>query len=263
MIMEDIVKTIEDTTATTVWLAAMEYLFKQRNEERYNLTLAIKEPTVITAIEKNVLDVIDGALIKAKRSPLATVAGTIFPANHYLRSGVDGVYEDFPNDFALADKFSWGTYAMRMLRMVGREGTTINPLEELVKKIKNRPNNERLFYEMNVSDLNDFDLPIYRTALDYKLRMPQPCLSHLSFKLFPENRLGLAVMYRSHYYTERALGNLLGLGQLQYFVATETGLGIGPLVCHSTHARVDTYTGLGLTAIKAVVSKCRAMLEED
>ena len=102
MIM-DIVKTIEDTTATLVWLAAVEYLFTQKNEERYNLTLAVKEPTVITPIEKNVLDVIDGALIKAKRSPLATVAGTIFPANHYLRSGADGVYEDFPNDFALAD----------------------------------------------------------------------------------------------------------------------------------------------------------------
>lgn len=263
MIMEDIVKTIEASTATAVWLAAMDYLFTQKDEERYNLTLAIAEPTVITPTEKNVLDVIDVALLKAKLSPLATVAGTIFPANHYLRSGSDGVYEDFPNDFAFADTPPWGTYAMRMLRMVGREGTTINPLEELVNKIKKRPSNERLFYEMNVSELNDFDLPIYRTALDYKRRMPQPCLSHLSFKLFPENKLGLAVMYRSHYYTERALGNLLGLGQLQYFVATETGLGVGPLVCHSTHARVDTHTGMGLTEIKALVSKCRAMPKED
>lgn len=261
--MKKIVKTIQGATATDTWLQAMEYLLTQPDRERYNLTLAVEEPTTITSVEKDVLEAIDAAFVKRKLNPLATVAGTIFPANHYLRSGADGVYEDFPNDFALADKFSWGTYAMRMVRMEGKDGT-INPLKTLVKKIKDRPNNYRLFYEMNVGDLNDFDLPIYRTALDYKKFPQQPCLSHLSFKIiYPEEELTLAVMYRSHYYTERALGNLLGLGQLQYFVATEAGLGIGPLVCHSTHARIDTPKGMGLNAIRDLVSKCRSMMEKE
>ena len=260
--MEEIVKTIQGTTATETWLKAMEYLFTQPDEERYNLTLAVEEPTTITSVEKDVLDVIDTAYIKRNLNPLATVAGTIFPANHYLRLGAEGVYEDFPNDFALADKFSWGTYAMRMVRMQGKEGKTINPLKTLVKKIKDRPNNYRLFYEMNVSDLNDFDLPLYRTALDYKRFLQQPCLSHLSFKIYPGDTLTLTAIYRSHYYTGRALGNLLGLGQLQYFVASEAGLGIGPLVCHSTHARVDTPKGMGLNAIRGLVSECRSIMEE-
>ncbi len=261
--MEEIVKTIQAATATEVWLNAMEYLLDQPDHQRYNLTLAVEEPTTITPLEKDVLDVIDAALVKRNLNPLSTVAGTIFPANHYLRSGADGVYEDFPNDFALADKFSWGTYAMRMVRMKGKEGKTINPLKTLVNKIKDRPSNYRLFYEMNVSDLNDLDIPLYRTALDHKRLLQQPCLSHLSFKIYPGDKLTLAAMYRSHYYTERALGNLLGLGQLQYFIASETGLGIGPLVCHSTHARIDTPKGMGLTAIRALVSECRSMLEED
>ena len=37
----------------------------------------------------------------------------------------------------------------------------------------------------------------------------------------------LTVLYRYHYYIEKALGNLLGLAQLLYFVAKETGLGVG------------------------------------
>jgi hypothetical protein len=32
----------------------------------------------------------------------------------------------------------------------------------------------------------------------------------------------------------------LGLSQLLYFVAKETGLGVGPLLCHSTYAVLDT-----------------------
>lgn len=262
MDMEQIVKTIQGVTVTETWLDAMDYLLTQPQQERYNLTLAVEEPTTITSIEKEVLDEIDATFGKRKLSPLATVAGTIFPANHYLRSGADGVYEDFPNDFALADQFSWGTYAMLMVRMQGKEGT-INPLKTLVKKIKDRKNNDRLFYEINVSDLNDFDIPLYRTALDYKRRLPQPCLSHLSFKIYSEDKLSLAAMYRSHYYTERALGNLLGLGQLLYFVATETGLDIGPLVCHSTHARVDRHTGLGVEMIRSHVATWRSMIEKE
>jgi hypothetical protein len=54
------------------------------------------------------------------------------------------------------------------------------------------------------------------------------------FKLLPSDRVMLTVLYRYHYYIEKALGNLLGLAQLLYFVAKETGLGVGPLLCHST-----------------------------
>jgi hypothetical protein len=49
--------------------------------------------------------------------------------------------------------------------------------------------------------------------------------------------------YRSHYYVQRLLGNLLGLARLQYFLAHEAGLEIGPLTINSTYAKLDTASG--------------------
>jgi hypothetical protein len=46
-------------------------------------------------------------------------------------------------------------------------------------------------------------------------------------------------VYRSHYYVQRALGNLFGLAHLQHFIAQETGQKMGPLVCHSSMAQLD------------------------
>jgi len=67
-------------------------------------------------------------------------------------------------------------------------------------------------------------------------------------------------MYRSHYYVAKTLGNLLGLAQLQAFVANETNLKVGPLICHSTHARVDTGSEWSLNDIKNLASQCREAL---
>jgi hypothetical protein len=67
----------------------------------------------------------------------------------------------------------------------------------------------------------------------------------------------LTVLYRYHYYIEKALGNLLGLSQLLYFVAKETGLGVGPLVCHSTYAVLDTEGGWRIGDVKQLVGECR------
>jgi hypothetical protein len=63
-----------------------------------------------------------------------------------------------------------------------------------------------------------------------------------------------AVLYRYHYW--KALGNLLGLSQLLYFVAKETGLGVGPLVCHSTYAVLDTEGGGRIGDVKQFVADC-------
>jgi hypothetical protein len=66
-------------------------------------------------------------------------------------------------------------------------------------------------------------------------------LSFLSFKLIAgsEKRLALTAMYRNHFYIEKLLGNLLGLGRLMAFVAKEAGVGLGPLTVISTHAEID------------------------
>ncbi len=45
-------------------------------------------------------------------------------------------------------------------------------------------------------------------------------------------------LYRNHSYISRCLGNLIGLGRLQAFVAAQAGLKAGPLTCISTHAEI-------------------------
>jgi hypothetical protein len=46
-------------------------------------------------------------------------------------------------------------------------------------------------------------------------------------------------MYRNHFYVEKLLGNLIGLGRLMAFVARETGIKVGALTVISTHAEID------------------------
>ncbi len=66
----------------------------------------------------------------------------------------------------------------------------------------------------------------------------------------------LTAVYRYHYYIQRALGNLIGLAQLLAFVAEEVGVEIGPLVCHSTYAVLDTEGGWSRTEMLKLIAEC-------
>jgi hypothetical protein len=260
MNMKPLIKTIQAESCPRTWLAAVEYLLSLDKRERYNLTLGVESPEEMTPVDFRIHDLVDDFLRAHDQLPLATVAGTIFPANHYLRNETKGVYEDFPEEFSKLERHSWGTYAMRMLRQEGKNGRPINPLEVLVKKLKNNKKNFRLAYELNVAetDASALEIPIYSAKTDLNLLLQQPCLSHLTFKVYEGDALSLVVLYRSHYYVTKALGNLLGLAQLQSFVANETGLRVGPLICHSTHARIDTAKGMNLAGVKKLISQCKA-----
>jgi len=265
--MKTITHTINARTCPEAWVNALEYLFAQPDHEFYNLTLAIEFPDVMTPQDFMIHDAVDNFLRLHNEGPIATVAGTIFPGNYYVRDGARGVYETFPDEiFPKLDQHSWGTYAMRMLRKKGKDGKVINPLQILVGKLKKQVQKEkqrmRSAYEINLADAEDdaFEMPIYHPAEDANRFIPQPCLSHLTFKMYPPNALMLAVMYRSHYYVSKTLGNLLGLAQLQSFVAAETNLSMGPLICHSTHARVDTGSSWTLTEVKQLLAECKSAL---
>lgn len=250
------------------WLNAVECLLAQPTREAYDLVLGVESPRDMTPADFKIFDLVDAFLRKTRQLPLTTIAGTIFPANHYLRGAAKGVYEDFPEEILQLPKESWGTYALRMLRREGKNGT-INPLREMVEKLQKYSHLNRSAYEINLADAvaedetelvqvdDKFEMAIYDTNDDFKRLLGQPCLSHLTFKVYRGNSLRLSVMYRSHFYVTKALGNLLGLAQLQSFVADEAGLEVGPLICHSTHARIDTPKGVRLEAVKRLISLCR------
>ena len=65
----------------------------------------------------------------------------------------------------------------------------------------------------------------------------------------------MTVMYRNHFYIEKLLGNLMGLGRLMAFVAGETGLAMGALTVISTHAEIDKPGGTRRSDIGDLIAK--------
>ena len=89
--------------------------------------------------------------------------------------------------------------------------------------------------------------------------MGRQCLSFMSFKLDDDNRLLLSAVYRNHFYTQKLLGNLIGLGRLMAFVSEEVKVKLGPLSVLSTHAEVDT-ADASQAQLKALHAHCAKIL---
>ena len=257
------------------WLAAARYLNVQRPRHAKNLLLEITHPLDLTEEDHAVMVRVDQALAH-KNLTLRTVAGTIFPIAMYQQYGRPGYYEKYKEMLKRGQKAnSWGTYAHRMIERPGKElGTMINPLDYLVEKLaakgQPQPKDGRKVsfvatYELSVADPEEDlppqvdaggDVPTYDPAFDMREWLGLPCLSHLSFKRVPRGKghaVDMTAIYRAHHYCARALGNLIGLGQLLSFVAKESSLEVGTLSCLSTHAELDVKEWGGVGATNAVL----------
>ncbi len=266
--MEALITTFEGNTCAEVWLVAVGYLFK-RADPAYSLILGIRNPEDLTAADFKICQTVDCFFAEHDSQPISTVTGTIFPAGFYADGGVEAVFNEYPKAYEKVRE-GWGNYAYRMLRKssaakTGKKDGFMVPLETMVNKIKAQLKSTRFkaVYEQNLIEVDDLlELPIYDAALDATRTRQHPCLSHLSFKLMPKNRIMLTAFYRYHYYVEKALGNLLGLAQLLSFVAKETGLEPGPLVCHSSFAvlDVDRWTR---AEVGALLEECQLIASAD
>jgi protein ImuB len=124
---------------------------------------------------------------------------------------------------------------------------------------------EPLSYRAVSSSLTEAPAPDVSGLID-KVSNRQ-CLSFLSFKLDHDNKLMLTVLYRNHAYIARGLGNFIGLGRLQKFVADQCGATVGSLTCVSTHAEIDfgrnnregCVAGWTGSEANALVDRCRAL----
>ena len=250
---------IRGESTPEVWLRACEYLAKTKDHDDFDVILHITDPSPLSKSDARVLASVDRFLVKHGGASVDTVAETIFPLQDYLRGGKNGVFEIYPERMAKIHSArkdrQWGNYAMRILRQKDRDGTIYNPLKDLLKKIQNHGDYKATFelgsghaldgdyVDICGSEATGDDIAIYNGAAD---RRPMyghlPCLMHLSVKL-DHGKVRLNATYRSHYYVQRLLGNLLGLARLQYFLAHEAGLNIGPLTINSTYAKLDTAAG--------------------
>jgi hypothetical protein len=260
---------INGRTAPEVWLAAVEHLTRCSDTEDFDVFLHIAEPTVLSAADALVYKEVDGFLTSHGAFSVHTVAETIFPLDEYIRNGARGLFEDYPSKLRAIHKGrtdgNWGSYSYRILRQKDLEGKTFNPLEDMVDKIA-KHGKYRASFELGQGRFFEDEIPIYDPATDRKRLYGGPCLSHLSIKVH-EGKIRFNATYRSHYYVRRLLGNLVGLGRLQYFLARETKLEVGGLTINSTFARLDTGSGEGSGGrwtkreVEALIAHCRAIYD--
>lgn len=235
-------------TREETWFEAVKHLLWDAEDNmEYNLIMEISNPVKTTAKSKKISAEFDALLMSSGRPPLRTVADTIFPTFEYKKHGKAGVYEVYPNETYPAIKCDraniHGTYAYRLVRGHGPNGEECRPLENVMRKLESQiknPNGKRCVFELSVDGLTTDAVETIPISRNDNRLFGFPCLSHLSFKLNRDrSQLHLTAIYRSHYYIEKALGNLLGLARLQSFMARELDIQPGVLVCHSTLAKLD------------------------
>jgi thymidylate synthase len=219
------------------WVAAAEAVVKD-GDEAYDVIIDVADPTAFDERDNAVVKLVDGFLRGYKQYPISAIVNTIFPSSLYRRYGYPAFLGEYQKVYGKLTSKRWGRYFDRMVRRAdpeGGEGAVYNPLEKLIEKLQAQTKARTPFKA-------GYELPLYNPDLDRHRYRDAPCLSHLSFKRRPDLRLGLTALYRNHSYITRCLGNLIGLGRLQAFVAEQAGLKVGSLTCVSTHAEIDTGT---------------------
>jgi thymidylate synthase len=245
-------------SCATAWLAAASAIVGPG--EGYNVIIGVEDPTRFGATDNAVITLVDQFLRKYRQAPIITVANTIFPQSLLRSFGPTAFYGEYHKFYARLTTKRWGRYFERMTRRRGRDGVVYNPLQKIVEKLQAQ-NGKRS------PSKTAYELPLYNPDVDGNQYRNMPCLSHLSFKRHPEGRLSLTAVYRNHTYVSRCLGNLIGLGRLQAFVAQQASLRVGPLTCVSTHAEIDKgddkdrANNWGVRRARALIREAAALID--
>ena len=260
-------KAIEAETCVDAWMQVCEFLLGHNTDDwrAYNVILEVSNPLSLPPHDRAAFDLLNRFLTQQGGLPVNTVVNTIFPAQLYMRHGANGIYERYMSEIYPEIKkhpdCSWGTYFQRIVCRPGPDGDSIFPLRDLVEKLKSQLNlagPNRAVYELGILE-PVLEIPIYDPSADRNRPIAGPCLTHVSVKLTADRRVMLTGVYRSHYYVQRALGNLFGLAHLQHFIAEEAGLQMGPLICHSTVAQLDLKPGKwGKEDVRKLIAACAA-----
>jgi thymidylate synthase len=247
---------ISQPSCTSAWLTASQAVYGLAGHEGHHVVIDVDNPVALSEQDAAVVRAVDAFLAeKGENDPVRTIANTIFPQATYEAHGSPDFYDVYIKEVFPWLKRSprdWGRYFERMMAYPTPDGPE-NLLADLVAEMRRNLAAERTFR-------NIYELPIYNPMKD---RAGSPigrqCLSFMSFKLDDNNRLLLSAVYRNHFYTQKLLGNLIGLGRLMAFVAEEARVKLGPLSVLSTHAHVDA-AGASQAQLKALHAQCARIL---
>lgn len=226
-------------TPVSAWVSAARRLKSDGNQ--HGLMLHIENPVGSAPGEDDLVCQVDAFLRDHDKCSVSTVANTIFPAALDSGNGIEALTERYMGVFErrMHRQGEWGRYFQRMVAWPNgsaKNASTVNQLAENIRTLKAmREGNAKFF--ANVTEIALFD-----PTRDLRKRMNRQCLSFIELKPERDNddwRLSMMAVYRNHYYVQRTLGNLIGLGRLLQFIARETGFEIGTLTIQSTHACLD------------------------
>jgi thymidylate synthase len=236
------------------WVAAASELI-ENGDEAYNVVIDVEDPGNHDDQDNAVISLVDKFLRAHGEKPIITVANTIFPQRQYVAHGAPAFYAVEHRDFDRRNETKrWGgDYFERITRHRKPDGGIYNPLQNLIDKMRRQEDSGKRYKAA-------YELAVYDPLLDGRFLRGGPCLSFVSFKLHPERGLMLTAMYRNHTYVTRCLGNLIGLGRLQAFVAKEAKAKLGPLTVISTHAEMDTGDGWGIKDARELVQEAAGLL---
>lgn len=218
----------------TAWREAVRRVDAAPGREAYNVLIDVADPVADATVAHPGIAMVD-AFLTERAKPVDTVANTIFPTSLYRLHKAPAFFKVFEKQVLpkvrRGERWS-GYYFERMIDYPVAVGQPPNQLWEIVERMRNE----------EVRALNKFELSLFDPVRDVD-NSPYggQCLSFLSFKIIPgpTRTLMLTAQYRNHFYIEKLLGNLIGLGRLMDFVGRETGLKVGSLTVLSTHAKID------------------------
>jgi hypothetical protein len=206
----------------------------QHGHVAHNVIIDVANPIARSTLADPVVRCVNDFLAIREKS-VECIANTIFPQSLYRRYGHPKFIRAFHERVLpkVRTNARWsGYYFERMTEMPQPDGKPLDQLSRMIDRM-NDPNNKSL----NKHEISLFDPSRDVTGSPYGGQ----CLSFMSFHLLPgyPKTLLLTAQYRNHYYVEKLLGNLIGLGRLMVFVAKETGCNVGALTIVSTNAEID------------------------
>lgn len=226
-------------TTVSAWVDAARRL--KADGDLHGLMLHIEDPVGFRPGEQDIVCKVDAFLRGHDKCGVSTVANTIFPAALDRGDGIEALTKRYMSVFErrMHRRGEWGRYFQRMVawpKGSSKNAGTVNQLAMNIDMLRAmRCGDTKLFG--NVTEMSLFD-----PARDLRKRTNRQCLSFIELK--PERdgnvwRLSMMAVYRNHYYVQRTLGNLIGLGRLLQFIARETEFELGTLTIQSTHACLD------------------------
>ncbi|MBB5411036.1 hypothetical protein HDG34_004993 [Paraburkholderia sp. HC6.4b] len=232
------------------WIDGLQGMLNLQGDVGYMLVTEIGAPTIQGPHDREIARQVDAMLRRARKQPVQAVSNTLFPQDVASRFTAPLMYRHYLDEVYPLLKQEranwWGTYAHRLFERTQANGTVINPLDRMIRKMAASVRRGRVVRSHHELSLVDPDLEIAiadPTLPGMTSTRSGPCLSHLSFKVPDRTRVDLIAFYRTHYFVEKALGNFVGLARLLNFVAREAGLNAGTLTVISSCAKLDLPAG--------------------